>query len=112
MAAMNGSRASRLIAGILVSAALLGGATSVPAAASPADEALYLSAMKAAWNDLPGSDQRVTCKAYRLAPRKMITSSVERLWKDAASREALSKPAWRRVVTAYLEWACPDGRPR
>jgi hypothetical protein len=109
---MNRSRARRLVAGILVSAALVGGAAVVPAAASPADEALYLSAMKAAWNDLPGNDQRITCKAYRQAPRRMISASVDKLWEDAASREALSKPAWRRVVTAYLVWACPDGRPR
>ncbi|MDP1875965.1 MAG: hypothetical protein Q8M17_00180 [Actinomycetota bacterium] len=109
---MNGSRASRLIAGLLCSAALVVGTASVPAAASPSDEALYLSAMKAAWSDLPGKDQRITCKAYRIAPRKMITSSVDQVWQDDASRDALSKPAWRRVVTAYLEWACPGGRPR
>ena len=112
MAGMNRSRLNRLLAGLLFAATLVIGASWVPAAASPSDEARYLSAMKAAWNDLPRSDQRITCKAYRLAPRKMITSSVDQVWADAASREALSKPAWRRVVTAYLVWACPGGRPR
>jgi len=39
---------------------------------------------------------------------------VQQIWQKPAARKALSKPAWKRVITKYLKWACsgPGTTPR
>ncbi len=106
--------AKRTAAVIVLSGSLLAGASVVPAAATPAQEALYLAAMKDAWKALPSASQKTTCVAYQLAPHKLVNQSLARILKNPESQAALSKPAWRRVVTKYVAWACsgPGSTPR
>ena len=105
---------SRIAAIVVLSGALVAGVAAVPAVATPAEEAVYLAAMKKAWADLPAKSQKTTCYAYRIAPGELIKKSVTAAMQDPVSREALSKPEWRRVITDYLAWACsgPGTTPR
>lgn len=93
---------------------LFAGAATVPAAASPADEAIYLAAMKDVWKDQPVKTQTTTCVAYRAAPRELVRQSLAAVIKDPASKNALTRAEWRRVIKAYLTWACsgPGTTPR
>lgn len=111
---MLSTTARRAIAIVALSGSLLAGASLAPAAASPAEEAVYLSAMQEAWKGLPRASQRTTCFAYRAAPKVLITKSVTAAREDSTTREALSKAALRRVITSYLAWACagPGTTPR
>lgn len=85
---------------------LFAGAAAVPAAASPADEAVYLAAMKDAWKAQPVVAQTTTCVAYEAAPAQLVSQSIAQVIKDPASKRALTKAEWRRVIKAYLKWAC------
>lgn len=111
---MLSSHAKRVAATVVVAGSLLVGASAVPAAATPADEAVYLAAMKDVWSTQKPKVQKTTCFAYRTAPKELISKSVTAALRDPASAQALSKPAWRRVITAYLAWACsgPGSTPR
>lgn len=109
------STTTKRIAGtVVVAGSLLVGVSAIPAAATPAQEAVYLAAMKQAWKAQPAKAQKTTCKAYRIAPRELITKSVAASLQNADAAAALSRPAWRRVITDYLAWACsgPGGAPR
>lgn len=108
------SRISRVAATGAISVALIGGAAIVPAAANPAEEAVYLSALKREWRATSDSKQNLTCTAYKVAPEMLITKSVEGIRENNAARRALSKTAWTRVITRYLAWACsgPGTTPR
>jgi hypothetical protein len=99
------SRLRVLVAGLAFAVAIVG-VGAAPAAASPRDERQALSALKTAWDDLSAKEQRTVCKAYRIAPRALIRASVDRSMSEPAARELLDRPAWKRVITAYLAWAC------
>ena len=100
------SRTKRSAAVMVLSCSLFAGMAITPAVASPADEALYLSALKKEWNNSPKADQTATCQGFKAGPGKVISLSVTEIWKKPAARKALSKPAWKRVITKYLKWAC------
>lgn len=95
---------------VAVVAALAGtlvtGAAIVPAAAAPAEETIYLAAMKDTWKSQPVKTQKTTCLAYKVAPRQLVSQSLDATIKDPASKRALTKAQWRRVIKAYLTWAC------
>lgn len=103
-----------MAASVAVAVTLVGGVAVAPASATPAEEAVYLAALKREWRDEPANKQNLTCSAYRLAPDLLITKSVEGIRDHAAARQALSKAAWTRVITKYLAWACsgPGTTPR
>lgn len=111
---MLSATAKRVAATVVVSASLLVGVSAIPAAASPADEAVYLAAMKTAWRTQPAKTQNTTCKAYRIAPKVLINRSVAASLQNPDAAAALNKPAWKRVITDYLAWACsgPGTTPR
>ena len=111
---MLSSRLKRVAVITAISGALLAGASVAPATADPADEAIYLAAMKEAWTHQPAKTQTTTCVAYRVAPKQLVSQSLTATLKDPASKAALSKAEWRRVITAYLAWACsgPGTTPR
>ncbi len=111
---MLSTRTKRTAAVMVLSCSLFAGATITPAVASPAQEALYLTALKGEWNNASAADQKATCAGFKVGPSKVISLSVTELWKKAAMRQALSKPAWKRVITKYLKWACsgPGTTPR
>lgn len=98
----------------LIACSLFVGVSAVPATASPADEAIYLSAMKGVWKTQTPKTQKTTCFAYRVAPDELISKSVAIAREDPTAAEALNKRAWTRVISAYLEWACsgPGTTPR
>lgn len=101
------------MAGLAFAVALTGlGAT--PAAAVPRDERQALAALQTAWPELSAKERRTVCKAYRIAPRALIRASVDRSLNEPGARELLDRPAWKRVITAYLAWACsgPGTTPR
>jgi hypothetical protein len=105
---------TRVGAVVVLSGALVSGAAIAPASATPAEEAVYLTAMKDAWAAQDESVMKTTCKAYRIAPGALVSESLKAVMKDPASREALSRPAWKRVIVKYLAWACsgPGTTPR
>jgi hypothetical protein len=111
---MPSTRTKRTAAVVVLSCSLFAGAAITPAVASTADEALYLSALKKEWNNSSAADQKATCGGFKVGPAKVITLSVTEIWKKPAARKALSKPAWKRVITKYLKWACsgPGTTPR
>ncbi len=104
----------RIAASAVVAGSLLVGVSAMPAVASPAEEAVYLAAMKTAWKAQPAKTQNTTCKAYRIAPKVLINRSVAASLENADAAAALNKPAWKRVITDYLAWACsgPGTTPR
>ena len=108
------SRVSRVVATAAISVALIGGAAVAPATANPAEEAVYLSALKREWRGTSNAKQSLTCTAYKVAPEMLITKSVEGIRESDAARRALSKAAWTRVISRYLGWACsgPGTTPR
>lgn len=100
---------------VVLASALLAGTVITPAVATPAAEATYLTAIKQEWKtSTSAADQKTTCDGYRAAPASLITMSVNGLLKDPDTRKALSRAAWRRVITKYLAWACsgPNHTPR
>jgi hypothetical protein len=107
-------RAKRTAAIMVMSCSLFAGAAVAPAVAGPADEALYLSALKKEWRNSSSADQNATCSGYKAGPGQVVSLSVAEIWKKPAARKALSKPAWKRVITKYLKWACsgPGTTPR
>lgn len=111
---MFGTASQRVATIAVLSGSLLVGAAVVPAAAAPAEEAVYLSAMKDVWSTLTPKVHRTTCYAYRISPTSLITQSVANALKDPVAANALSRRAWRGVITDYLAWACsgPGTTPR
>ena len=111
---MPSSRTKRSAAIMVLSCSLFAGMAVTPAVASPADEALYLSALQKEWNNSSATDQKSTCQGFKAGPGKVVSLSVTEIWKKPAARKALSKPAWKRVITKYLKWACsgPGTTPR
>ena len=103
---MISTRTKRSAAVMVLSCSLFAGMAITPAVASPADEALYLSALKKEWNNSSAADQKATCAGFKAGPAKVVSLSVVEIWKKPAARQALSKPAWKRVITKYLKWAC------
>ena len=108
------TRAKRTAAIVVMSCSLFAGAAVAPAAATPGQEALYLGALKKEWVKQAATSQTATCMGYKASPTAVITLSIAEIWKNAASRQALTKPAWKRVITKYLAWACsgPGTTPR
>lgn len=111
---MLSATARRVAATVVVAGSVLVGVSAVPAAATPAEEAVYLAAMKQVWKTQPTKTQTTTCYAYRIAPKKLINQSVAASVANADTAAALTRPAWKRVITDYLEWACsgPGTTPR
>jgi cytochrome c oxidase assembly factor CtaG len=111
---MFSTRVKRTAAITVVTCSLFAGAGIAPATASPASEALYYSALKTEWNKSTAADQKATCAGYKAGPSQVISLSVQQIWQKPAARKALSKPAWKRVITKYLKWACsgPGTTPR
>lgn len=102
-----------LVTGIVLTVAVAG-VGAAPAQAGPRDERQALSALQAAWPELSAKERRTVCKAYRIAPRALIRASVNRSMSEPGARELLDRPAWKRVITSYLDWACsgPGTTPR
>lgn len=104
----------RIAASVVIAGSLLVGVSAIPAIATPAAEAVHLAGMKQDWKAQKSKVQRTTCFAYRTAPKALINTSIEAARTDTTSADELSKPAWRRVIKAYLAWACsgPGTTPR
>jgi hypothetical protein len=108
------TRTKRTAAVVALSCSLFAGAAITPAAATSGQEGVYLAALKQEWPKQAATSQQTTCSGYKTNATAVITLSVNQIWKNAASRQALSKPAWKRVITKYLAWACsgPGTTPR
>ena len=106
--------AKRTAAVVALSGALFAGAAVAPAHAAPGQESIYLAAMKQAWAQQDAKTQKTTCYAYRIAPTKLVNQSLVNALKDPTAQQALSRAEWRRVIVAYLAWACsgPGTTPR
>lgn len=111
---MLATRTKRTVAVIGLSCTLFAGAAATPAMATPGQEGLYLSALKQQWAKQSVTVQKATCGGYKASPSSVISLSVAEIWKNPASRQALTKPAWKRVITKYLAWSCsgPGTTPR
>jgi hypothetical protein len=111
---MLSATAKRAAATVVVAGSVLVGVSAIPAAATPAQEAVYLAAMKQVWKTQPAKTQKTTCYAYRIAPKQLINQSVTASIADPDAAAALTRPAWKRVITDYLAWACsgPGTTPR
>ena len=108
------STAKRVVATTLVAGSLVVGFGVASASATPAQEAVALSAMKTAWPDQTAKVRKTTCFAYGVAPKQLIAQSVEAVMADSSISGPLKKGAWTRVITKYLAWGCsgPNGAPR
>ncbi len=91
------------VAGVTALAgALVAGAVAVPAAAaSPADEAAYLVTLKNDWKAYSVKEQRTACSDYRGAPAVTVSATV-----TSVAAPGWTKAELRRVIAAYLKWAC------
>jgi len=111
---MNVTKTTRAAAVVVLSCSLLGISAVGPASATPQAEAMYLAAVKQAWQTSPRADKIKTCQGYKANPSLMITLSVAQITKDPAVAKVLPKAGWKRVITKYLAWACsgPGKTPR
>ena len=105
-------RTTRILATTAMTAALLGGASTVATQASPSNEAAALAGLKQQWGHLSAASKASTCRSYAQLGNAMVALTVTAAMHNATSARVMTQAEWTHVVTSYFQWACPGGRPR